>query len=153
MSERFETDRFLTDFSRAWSKQELDIDPPQYALNEVDAYFKQQKTNATIQEFPGGFYVQSSDASDVIELFGGREYIPIPRSLCAELGAYIASLAGPASGGAIGSPDVSQRSAPVPSQNELAARSLAPNIPGVQVKSQHERNLESMERALGIRHR
>ena len=37
MAERFETDRLLTDFSKAWTKQDLDAEPPRYALDEAAA--------------------------------------------------------------------------------------------------------------------
>lgn len=153
MSERFETDRFLTDFSRAWSKAELDIDPPQYALNEANAYFKQQKQTATtITIADGAIHISASEGSDTLAMHGGTGYIPVNVDDIDELIAALQSvrtLLKPALAPTSSAHNTGPKSAPVPSQNELAARSLAPNIAGV--KSRYELNIESMERALGLR--
>jgi hypothetical protein len=61
MSERQETDSFLTDFSRAWGPITRDKDDPvksgvpdyipQYVMDEATAYFKQQKATSTTVDF------------------------------------------------------------------------------------------------------
>lgn len=144
MSERFETDRFLSDFSKAWSKQDLDAEPPRYVLDEAAAYERQQKASSTTVDFGYAVHVVYDDQSDRVGISTPRGFAEIQRSQCAEIGRLLMSLAAPevVNPGWAGGADT-LRSAPAYEQR--------PNAPGW--KSQHEKNIEAMERALGIRDR
>lgn len=147
--EKFETDRFLTDFARAW-KGEPDVDAPRYWQEEAAAYFQQQKQAATTISIGNGpTYISASEGADRLTIHGGTGYIPIQIGEIDEVIAALRSLRSLLRSSA--TPTSSeQRSAPFPDQNALVARYLKPsNVSGV--KSQAEKNIESMERALGLR--
>jgi hypothetical protein len=142
LMEKFETDRFLTDFSRAW-KGVPDVDPPRYWQEETAAYFAQQKQTATTISIGGGpTYISASEGADRLQIHGGTGYIAIEVD---EIGEVIAALQQlrtllkPAS-----TPSSGMASAP-------ARYETRPNHPGW--KSQAQKNIEEMERALGIRRR
>ncbi len=107
MSERQETDSFLTDFSRAWGPITRDKDDPvksgvpdyipQYVMDEATAYFKQQKATSTTVDFGYAVHVVYDDQSDRVGISTGRGFAEIARSQCAAIGRLLISLAAPAS--------------------------------------------------------
>jgi hypothetical protein len=149
LMEKFETDRFLTDFSRAWTKQDLDAEPPRYALDEAIAYFNQQKqTSTTVDIGEGDVHIVSSEGSDRIYIHTNRGIAELGRDDLPDIIRVLQGLvAGRTTGGALNAPQIASK--PIPGQNELAAREARPNHPGY--KSQAEKNDESLKRALGLR--
>jgi hypothetical protein len=150
MSEQHETERFLTDFSRAWGPVVTnDTNPanngvrdyiPQHVREEQVAYERQQKQTATTVTIGNGpTYISASEGSDRLQLHGGTGYIPIRVDEIDEVIAALQRLrtllqpaATPTSG--------KQRSTRVYEQR--------PNHPGWM--SQAEKNDIALKKALGI---
>lgn len=112
-------DRFLQDFSLAW-KGVPDYDPPQWLIEEAHAY--REKATSTTVDFGNAVHVIYDDRSNRVGISTSRGFAEISRSQCAAIGQLLISLASAMPGGAMGSSDVSQRSAPKElSQNEKVA--------------------------------